>query len=64
MGRILVIDDEEDVRFSLQRRLKREGHDVEIAGSQAEGIESIQQAQLPFDLVLSDMLMESPNSGV
>lgn len=64
MGRILVIDDEDDVRLSLQRRLKREGHDVMIAGSQAEAIETIQNSNPPFDLVLSDMLMESPNSGV
>jgi DNA-binding NtrC family response regulator len=64
MGRILVIDDEEDVRVSLQRRLKREGHDVTIADSQAEAIETIHNANPAFDLVLSDMLMESPNSGV
>ncbi len=64
MGRILVIDDEDDVRLSLQRRLKREGHDVVIAGSQSEGIGAIQCANPAFDLVLSDMLMESSNSGV
>ena len=64
MGRILVADDEDDVRLSLQRRLKREGHEVLIAASQAEAIEAIITSNPPFDLVLSDMLMESPNSGV
>ncbi len=64
MGRILVADDEDDVRLSLQRRLRREGHEVAIAGSQAEAIEAIKTSEPPFDLVLSDMLMESPNSGV
>ncbi len=64
MGRILIIDDEDDVRLSLERRLKRENHEVETAGSQAEARQKIQDANPPFDVVLSDMLMESPNSGV
>ena len=64
MGRVLIIDDEDDVRLSLERRLKREGHDVSAAGSQAEALEKIQASNPPFDVVLSDMLMESPNSGV
>jgi DNA-binding NtrC family response regulator len=63
MGKILVVDDEEDVRLSLERRLKREGHEVVTAGSQAEGIEKVEAAEAPFDVVLTDMLMESPNSG-
>ena len=64
MGRILIIDDEDDVRLSLERRLKREGHDVTTAGSQAEAEEKIRLSEPAFDVVLSDMLMESPNSGV
>lgn len=64
MGKILVVDDEEDVRLSLQRRLKREGHQVQIAGSQAEGIQKCEEAVESFDVIVTDMLMESPNSGV
>ena len=64
MGRILVIDDEEDVRSSLARRLRRDGHEVEIAGSQSEALTTIAGSTPPFDVVLSDMLMESGNSGV
>ena len=64
MGKILVVDDEDDVRLSLQRRMAREGHSVQSAASQAEAIEVISQAEVPFDVVLTDMLMESPNSGV
>jgi DNA-binding NtrC family response regulator len=64
MGKILVVDDEEDVRLSIARRLKREGHDVTIAGSQAEAEETLGKEELPFDVVLTDMLMESPSSGV
>jgi DNA-binding NtrC family response regulator len=64
MGRILIIDDEDDVRHSLERRLKREGHEVTTAGSQAEALDKIGHSNPAYDVVLSDMLMESPNSGV
>lgn len=64
MGKVLVADDEEDVRHSIERRLKREGHEVLIAGSQAEAEETINAQEVPFDVVLTDMLMESPSSGV
>jgi DNA-binding NtrC family response regulator len=64
MGKILVVDDEDDVRLSLDRRLNREGHTVENAGSQAAAIKAIENTDVPFDVVLTDMLMESPNSGV
>jgi DNA-binding NtrC family response regulator len=64
MGKLLIVDDEEDVRLSLERRLKRDGHGVTTAGSQAEAIETIAKSDIAFDVVLSDMLMESPASGV
>ncbi len=64
MGKILVADDEDDVRLSLERRLKRDGHGVTIAASELEAARAIEEAPVPFDVVLTDMLMESPNSGV
>jgi DNA-binding NtrC family response regulator len=64
MGKILVVDDEEDVRLSIARRLKREGHEVNIAASQAEAVETLGKTESTYDVVLTDMLMESPNSGV
>lgn len=64
MAHIFVVDDEDDVRDSLARRLMREGHVVEKAGSQAEAIARVGEVELPFDIVVTDMLMESPNSGV
>lgn len=64
MGKILVVDDEEDVRHSIERRLKREGHEVTIAGSQAEAEQVVAAQEIPFDVVLTDMLMETPASGV
>jgi DNA-binding NtrC family response regulator len=64
MANIFVVDDEDDVRESLSRRLTREGHAVQNAGSQAEAIVRVGEVEIPFDVVITDMLMESPNSGV
>jgi DNA-binding NtrC family response regulator len=64
MARILVVDDEEGVREALQRRLQREEHEVTTAASQVEGIRLIQGSAPSFDVVLTDMLIESPDSGV
>ncbi len=38
MARILVIDDDEGIRESLQRILRREGHDVLTAADGMEGV--------------------------
>jgi DNA-binding NtrC family response regulator len=62
--RVLIIDDEEDVRVAVERRLRREGYEVEQAASQAEGLEKIEQAHPSYDLVITDMAMEDPNSGM
>jgi DNA-binding NtrC family response regulator len=64
MYRILVIDDEDEVREAVRRRLHREGYETVEAASQAEGITAIEQATPPFDLILTDMVMEDPESGV
>ncbi|MFN3652827.1 MAG: response regulator [Armatimonadota bacterium] len=64
MYRLLVIDDEDDVRSAISRRLQREGYQVDEADGQAVGIERILAAQPPYDLILTDMVMEDPESGV
>jgi len=62
--RILVIDDEEAVRSAVKRRLGREGYSVESADCQAAGIEAIKSSSPPFDVVVTDMVMESQTSGL
>jgi len=64
MYRILIIDDEEAIREAVARRLRREGYSVDLAGSQAEGIAAIRAVEQPYDLILTDMVMEDPASGV
>jgi CheY-like chemotaxis protein len=48
---LLVVDDNEDNRYTLTRRLKREGYeDVAIAENGEQALERL--AERPFDLVL------------
>ena len=64
MCRVLVIDDEEAVRTAVKRRLERDGYSVVTADCQAAGIEAIEKQSPPFDVVVADMVMESPTSGL
>ena len=55
MARILVIDDQQAIRFMIRRSLEREGHEVAEAGDGEEGIERFRQS--PVDLVVTDIHM-------
>ncbi len=54
-ARILVVDDLDDNRSVLERRLKRQGHTVELAGGGHAALNLL--AREKFDLVLLDVLM-------
>lgn len=64
MCRVLVIDDEEAVRNAVKRRLERDGYYVDTAESQEIGLRAINTHDPPFDVVVTDMVMESPTSGL
>jgi CheY-like chemotaxis protein len=53
--RLLVVDDDENNRDMLSRRLARQGYSVEVADSGRDAIEKITAAQ--YDLVLLDQMM-------
>jgi len=55
MARILVIDDEEDVREVLQQVLERAGYEVSVAASGKEGLELMRKGGA--DLVITDVIM-------
>lgn len=55
MSRILIIDDEKVVRYSLRRILESAGFEIAEATNGREGI-ALQQTS-PFDLVLTDIIM-------
>jgi two-component system response regulator PilR (NtrC family) len=54
-GTILVVDDEEIMREILETLLTREGYDVRLASSGAEGLEMARA--LPFDAAIVDIMM-------
>lgn len=64
MSRILVVDDEEDVRKALKRRMEREGYDVTTADNAADAAEKLKHNAQSFDLVITDMSMEEADSGL
>jgi len=51
-GRILIIDDEAEIRESLQTLLELEGYVVTTAANGAKGLARV--GEQPFDLVLLD----------
>src|SRR3954454_14937713 len=54
-GSILVIDDEEIMREILETLLTREGYEVRLASTSAEGLEHARS--VPFDAGIVDMMM-------
>jgi DNA-binding NtrC family response regulator len=54
-GRVLVIDDEADIRESLETLLTLEGYGVDLAQNAAEGLRALDLRG--YDLVLLDLMM-------
>lgn len=59
MARILVIDDDAEMRLLLRRMLEPAGHEVVSAESGETGLERFRES--PADLVITDLLM--PHKG-
>jgi signal transduction histidine kinase len=56
-ARLLVVDDEENILFTISEVLRLEGHEVETAASGREAV-SMLDAGAAYDLVLTDLHME------
>jgi DNA-binding NtrC family response regulator len=54
-GRILVVDDEPDIRESLDALLSSEGYRVELAVNATDGLKKLEHSS--YDLVLLDLMM-------
>src|ERR1700733_8593175 len=54
-GAVLIIDDEEEIRESLQALLEMEGFAVETAATGEAGLQRI--GEQPFDLILLDLAL-------
>jgi two-component system response regulator HydG len=61
MKKILVIDDDKDITALLQRFLSKNGYEVQIAWSGAEGLEKVNDFQP--DLVMSDYRLDDMNGS-
>jgi two-component system response regulator MprA len=55
MARVLVVDDEPAVRRALERALRLENYDVELAGDGEEALDLL--ASKPADVVILDVMM-------
>lgn len=55
MARILVIDDDEQIRLMLRKMLERDGHEVTVAPDGAVGVRTFRRQ--PTDLVITNILM-------
>jgi DNA-binding NtrC family response regulator len=58
-GCVLIIDDEAEIRESLQTLLEMEGYEVETAGDGQDGL--LHLGERPFDLVLLDLALPDRN---
>jgi CheY-like chemotaxis protein len=59
--RVLVVDDEPNILVTLGLVLKSAGFEVQTASSSKAAMTCL--AQAPFDLVLTDLSMETPTAG-
>jgi DNA-binding response OmpR family regulator len=55
-AQILIVDDEEAIRFSLKRALERDGHEVRTATDGRQALHLMQHHA--FDLILTDLKMD------
>jgi len=53
--RILVVDDEDNIRFLFKEELEEEGYQIEIASNGFEAIEKVKGGK--FDLIVMDIKM-------
>ena len=55
MARLLVVDDEENIRFLFKEELEEEGYTVDVASNGLEAMDKVKQ--YVFDLVVLDIKM-------
>ncbi len=55
-GNILIVEDDDDIRFSLKEMLEIEGYQVDIARNGREGLDVLSQLDFPC-LILLDLMM-------
>jgi DNA-binding NtrC family response regulator len=61
-ARVLIVEDERAIQLALSGLLRREGYEVEVAGSGEEALAKL--AAAPCDLVLTDLALGRGASGM
>jgi PAS domain S-box-containing protein len=61
--RILVVEDEAQVRASVVQQLQSLGYTVDQAPDGAAGLASFEAAAVPYELLLTDVMMPGPLNG-
>src|SRR5271167_3548096 len=62
MARVLLVDDDPTSRLTFQTVLQAGGYHVDAAASAAEAVGKLEEFE--YQLVLSDLQMESPEAGL
>lgn len=62
LARVLVVDDDPTSRLTLQTLLEAGGYHVDSAATAAEAVGKLDDQE--YELVLSDLQMESPEAGL
>src|SRR5579871_2301197 len=62
LARVLLVDDDPTSRLTLQTVLQAGGYRVDAAASAAEAVGKLDEQE--YELVLSDLQMESPEAGL
>src|SRR6266481_6982950 len=62
LARVLLVDDDPTSRLTLQTVLEAGGYRVDAAASAAEAVGKLEEQE--YQLVLSDLQMESPRAGL
>jgi|SRR5579864_8936952 len=62
LAKVLLVDDDPTSRLTLKTVLEAGGYHVDSAASAAEAVGKLDEGE--YDLVLSDLQMESPEAGL
>ena len=62
LARVLLVDDDPTSRLTLKTVLELGGYNVDAAASAAEAVGKLDEGE--YELVLSDLQMESPEAGL
>ena len=60
--KILAVDDDPVTLLLIEKKLKRQGYDIETAKNGKEAVEYIEEQ--PYDVVLTDLMMPGSTDGI